>query len=255
MVVVPNGSIYFWMFSQGLKHTDLDSILAACAHAGKYVREKDINNYWNGYYRSAINSKPSILSFSKVSSSRSFYELSYSDYPIHPWLGKPDPVNRFAPCSMSNRPLVKWTSQCMSEEDARAYASLEGSTYIGENLYGTKFIVIDCDGDHEDKLDIETIDFLWNLSDTQCLAKPKGINEYAGYETWNDNPASFHLTFRVDKLIPTCHFPKAHIDILGNQKNCLRFLKNKVSNGKEPKDMDDATWNKLKNYIRKREEA
>ena len=54
MVEVPQGSIYFWMYEMGLKHVDLDEIRIACYSAGKNIRDKDFQNYWNGWYRSDL---------------------------------------------------------------------------------------------------------------------------------------------------------------------------------------------------------
>ena len=65
-------------------------------------------------------------------------------------------------------------------------------------------------------------------------------------------PASFHLTFAVDRVIPTMHFSKAHMDIVGNKENSLRYLKNKIWNGIEPLPMNEAIWDDIKSYVERR---
>lgn len=256
MLAVPDGSIYFWMFTQGLKQVDLDSILAACSLAGKDVRSKDIENYWNGWYRSSLHGTRDILKFPRQASSptKDFYTKSYDDYPIHPFLGKPEIQKRYVPCSNKCRPLIKWSDGCLTFDEAKDFA---GSQYVAENLYGTKFIVIDIDGDHDKQLDLETIDFGWQFFHlTESYFKIKLVQQYDGYEdTGIGKPASFHLTFKVDRLIPTMHFHKAHIDILGNEKNTLRNFKTKYWNRHEPMDMTSDTWEVIKSYIRRREEV
>ena len=254
---IPSGSIYFWMFTQGLKHVDLGHILAACNVHGKDVREKDVQNYWNGWYRSQLYGRRSALLFqtgTAVTNSRKFYEQDWADYKLHPYLGMPEIEQRYVPCNKDNKPMIKWSEGCLSKIDAIAFP---GATYMGENVKGCKFIVFDCDGDHDAKLDMETVDFMWQFAGrTHCIKKRKVVSQYEGYEDWLDNrPASFHLTFRVDRIVPTMHFHKAHIDIVGNEKNSLRYFKDKVWNGMEPADMTPEIWNMFKSYIRRREEA
>ena len=248
MIQLPEGSIYFWMYTQGLKHVPLSDIVLACQMAGVEIRQKDEQNYWNGWYRSDMYSGPrrSALEFGSVhAAGKNYFQLEYRDYPVHPYLGQPDPANRFVPCDKDNRPLIKWSSGCLEMDDARAY---KDAVYLGENLKGCKFIVVDCDGDHGDELDLDTIRFLSQFR-THRLSKPGDENTVDGM------PVSFHLTFRVDRVIPTMHFPKAHVDIVGNRHNSLRYFKNKEWNGVEPIDMTDEIWDEIKSYIRTREES
>lgn len=250
---VPEGSIYFWMFTQGIKATPLDHVLAACQSAGKHVRQKDVDNYMNGYVRSNLKGKRSVLLFPKINHTKEYFTKKYEEYEMHPHLGLPEPRERFVPLSRNSKPLIKWSDGGMTFSKAKRKGK-----FVGENLLGCKHIVIDVDGDHESELDIETIEFFWSLG---CLShrldKPKAIKEYPGYEDdmiHGDMPASFHLTFRVDRLIPTMHFPKAHVDILGNRNNTMRMYKNKKWNGRKPLDMTPTLWEEIKRYIRYREE-
>ena len=50
------------------------------------------------------------------------------------------------------------------------------------------------------------------------------------------------------------HFPKAHIDIIGNQVNSLRYLKTKSWNGMVPMRMTAKIWNEITDYIKIRNE-
>ena len=54
MIEVPEDSIYFWMYTQGLKHVNLEDIELACKAIGKDIREEEVKNYWNGWYRSDL---------------------------------------------------------------------------------------------------------------------------------------------------------------------------------------------------------
>ena len=81
------------------------------------------------------------------------------------------------------------------------------------------------------------------------------MNDVERYEGYPINaPVSFHLSFMVDRVIPTMHFPKAHIDIIGNQVNSLRYLKTKRWNGMVPMMMTAKIWNEITDYIRMRNE-
>lgn len=253
---VPNGSIYHWMYKQGLKHVDLTDIEIAVKALGIGIREKDYANYWNGYYNSDLY-KSDIFMLKRgnsqlVSSSVKFFDAPYSSYPEHPYLDMPEIENRWVPCNGNNKPMIQWSQGCMTLADAKAKV---GQVYLGENLKGCKFIVIDCDGDHDEgRFDWDTIEFLWKFSKvTHCLMKPKMIRDYKGAPNIN-RPASFHITFAVDRIIPTMHFPYAHIDIVGNEKNSLRYIKNKIWNGLNPIPMTDEIWGQLQQYIKQRKE-
>lgn len=252
---IPEGSIYFWMYNQGLKHVPWQQLEFELRMAGKEIRKKDSDNYWNGWHRSSLydhGDEWTVRRESFVSASKGYFDKAWDDYEPHPMLDLPEPRNRFVPCNKANKPMIPWGEGCMTLVDAKAKM---GMVYLAENLKGTKRIVVDCDGDHEEKLDGRTIWFLSKYLDkTHVLAKPKKVCEYEGYEsTGIDLPASFHLTFMVDRLVPTMHFPKAHIDIAGNAKNQLRYFKNKVWNGLEPAPMTPEIWEDIKRYIEGRE--
>lgn len=252
ILVSPNESIYHIMYVWGLKHYDLRDIEAECAKVGKDIRRKDYDNYWNGWHRSSLYHGPGadnmfMLTREKpriTGASREYFDLGYNDYPEHPWDdGIPEVQERWVPCSAENKPLIPWSQGCMTIGDA---VSMSRQVYLAENLKGTHTIVIDCDGNHGEELDLETMYFLnkWR-SMTHCIVKP-------GYS--GDVPESFHLTFSVDRIIPTMHFPYAHIDFVGNQKNSLRYWKNKQWNHVEPAPMTEAWWQEIQGYIKYRKE-
>lgn len=251
MLEIPDGSIYFEMYKWGLKHIPLVEIEAACRRCGKDLRLKDYENYRNGWYRSDLYGRDKgvfdlTLERRPQAASKGYFEKEYSDYPLHPYSDMQGEIlNRFIPCNADNKPMIKWGNGCMTKEDAEA---MPGQKYLAENLKGCRFIVIDCDGDHDpEKLDFETMEFLnpyRNL--THTLAKPK---------LWMSIPTSFHLTFLADRVIPTMHFSKSHIDICGNKENQLRYFKTKIWNGRKPTPMTDEIWRDIRDYIRRREEA
>ena len=253
---VPDGSVYFWMYTQGLAQVPLDSIEEAVEQAGKQLRDKDIENYWNGWYRHNLyQASRDIMSFDGMDRMLA-KSNDLTSYPIHPLLDKPEILNRWVPCSSEGKPLFKWGKGCLTKVDAMC---MRGCKTLAENLKGTKFLVIDCDGDHDkQKLDLDTIEFMAQFrSKTHCLSKPKKCWEYGNIASLVDRkafnlPASFHLTFITDRVIPTMHFPHAHVDIIGNKMNSLRYLKNKEWNGIEPIAMTPGIWRTIMEYIDER---
>lgn len=260
-ILVPEGSIYFDCFKWGLRHIPLADVEAAVKLSGKEMRKKDVDNYWAGWFKSDLYHEDDegsiwLLNKPKPAStpSTSFLTKSYGDYPENPLKDLPEIENRWVPCSETNAPMIKWSQGCMTLSDARAWPR---SVYLAENTKGTKRIIIDCDGDHGLTLDFETIRFLSKFKTmTHCMSKPKSICEYEGYEdTGIKEPASFHLTFSTDRLIPTMHFAFAGIDIIGNEKNSLRYLKNKIWNGVDPASMTEEIWKELQEFIRRRKDG
>lgn len=242
-------SIYLWMYRQGLSGVNADYLLDQLRLNGKPIRQKD----WDNYLRGLANHQPPNM-FMPTSSCNPYFDLAYSEYPEHPIKSGPEIANRWVPCSETGAPLIKWGQGCMTKIDAMCMLN---SKTLAENLRGTRMLVIDCDGDHtEGILDFETIRFLSKyMSKTHCLSKPKKVEEYNVANTPRDLaklPASFHLTFKIDRIIPTMHFPKAHIDIVGNKANSLRYLKNKVWNNAQPIMMTDEIWKDIQEFIARR---
>ena len=257
-IPIPDGSIYFWMYSMGLRHIPYDEVANGLVAEGIEIRQKDEQNFWNGWYNSDLYHGDGRDDLTLLKPRRSgkfvgtqFLTTKWKDYPVHPYLGLPEVENRWVPCSDRNKPLIKWSNGCMGIQEARLWP---WSVYLAENLKGTQHIVIDCDGDHGKDLDMETIDFLWRWSDlTHRMDKPKPIAAYPGYEASCDfRPASFHLTFSVDKVVPTMHFPESGIDIVGNRANSLRYMKDKIWNGKPMAPMTEDLWAELQAYVRSR---
>lgn len=246
---IPNAgcSIYLWMFKCGLKHIQWDEIVNALAKTTHKIREKDAANYWRGWYKSDLYNggmhTVSILNIKNDTNIKPFYETKYSDYPQHPFLDQPEITNRYVPCNEQGIPLIKWSNGCLSLSDAKAFRHQK---YIGENLKGTKYIVLDIDGDHGDCVWKDSIKaFNAYRYSTHTLVKPQQDNKVISY----------HLTFKVDRVIPTMHFPNAHVDIIGNKCNSIRYFKNKKWNGLEPLQMTDDIWETIKLRIKGLEET
>lgn len=246
---VPDGSIYFWCYTQGLKHVYLSEVETAVEAAGKRMRQKDYDNYWNGWRNSNRDDNGeykhrSILDIEPMHRSpNTFYVMEYSEYPDLP--SDESPEDRFIPVNKEGKPMIKWGKGGMKMDDA---LFMYGCCSLAENMKGCNFICIDIDGDHdEDNLDIETIKFGHRLSFlTRTYIKPKYIEEYK-------TSPSMHVMFKVDRVIPTRHFPNAHIDILGNKENQARYHKDKLSNYRPMLEMNDCIWNEIVNYIKRRE--
>lgn len=257
MVPDPGESIYFWMYRQGLRQRPLEDVTVDLMMNGHTIRPKDLRNYWNGWYRSELHASTVIDQPMSVLHRRG--PMRYSDYPQHPFKGKPEYQDCFVPCSRDNRPLVKWSKGTMSLQDARAWPGCE---YLAENMKGAQRIVIDIDGDHGGSLDIDVLGFFDRFRDVTCCHEKRDIvfdwYEQRG-EEWCGGlheamlPTSYHLTFGVDRVIPTMHFPKAHVDIIGNRVNSLRYFKDKRYNGLPPLMMDDDIWDEITGYIEERE--
>lgn len=249
---IPDGSIYFWMYTQGLKHVPIEDIDAACRAKGVAIRDKDLQNWINGWMRSdrTTGEKPEFDS--PFMAGKNYFNQELYQYPINPAITVGERTDCWVPCNKDNKPMIKWSTGCYTKADAKA---LRGCVYLGENMKDLHHIVIDCDGDHGG-LHFDTIGFLSKYMDkTHCLVKPKLLQEYGEPipEYMWGLPASFHLTFRTDRSIPTQHFPKAHIDIVGNRNNSLRYWKNKQWNGIEPIWLTPEIWDDIRDFVRRKE--
>jgi len=98
------------------------------------------------------------------------------------------------------------------------------------------------DGDHGGGVDEETLRFFEPYrKETHCLSRP------------GPEPClSYHLTYITDRVIPTMHFPQAHVDVIGNARNSLRYRKDKAYNGVPALHMDWLTWHGIKTYLERR---
>lgn len=265
MIPKPGQSIYMWMYRQGLQQRPIEDVVMDCILEGHDIRNKDMRNYWNGWYRHDLYFKhggdachPDEGIAGMPERLAAYTALDWEDYPEHPYLGKPEVQNCFVPCNGDNRPMVKWGRGTMTLADARAWP---GCVYLAENMKGAQRIVIDVDGDHGGGLDIETIEFFSRWMDlTCCHSKPELVAdwylEHEGYIHMNlhtaELPVSYHLTFGVDRVVPTMHFPAAHVDVIGNRRNSLRYFKNKVYNGLPPLRMTGEIWDEVMDFIERR---
>ena len=258
MEPVPTGSLYLWMYRQGRHGISAESMAAALAEIP--VRDKDWANYWRGWYTWELYKSRAYDALAIDRCRENPWDKPYTSYPVHPYIGKPDVPNRWVPCNEANKPMIKWGQGCMTIGDAKAK---RGQVYLAENLKATKLIVIDVDGDHgwpKTGLDMQAISYFAELTSIpHTLSKPKLVYDYDGFDAITDLglatlPASYHLTFKVDRVIPTMHFPKAHVDIVGNKENSLRYWKDKIWNGMQPHEMPDDIWEFIMRFIEERQE-
>lgn len=266
MLEVPSygESIYFWCYRCGLAGIEWSNVEQMATSAGHSIRPKDYNNWLNGANKHGTYSAGGFKAVTKSWSdayvrSPKGYDLLYPELPNHPCLDYQPILDRWVPCNQDNKPMIKWSKERMTREAAEA---VEGQKYLGENLMGTDMIVFDIDGDHgEGVIDAELIRFaLPYISKTHTLIKPRLIGDYPPERIGQAydlvaHSASFHLLFKVDKVIPTMHFPKAHIDLIGNRVNTLRYRKNKVWNGLKPMIMTPDIWSDIMRFIRERQES
>lgn len=229
---------YFWFYKQGLIHRNLSDVCAECVASGKPVKQKYLDNYWRGWNNSMLyggQEDPFAQASVIPQEHRAIYK-EYMDYPQAAMV--PEPAQRWVPCSESNKPLIKWGRGCMTKADAMVQPHQK---YLAENLKGCRHIVIDIDGDHGGS-DLDVVRYFSKYKDkTLCHEKPM-----------DGECLSYHLTFTVDKVIPTMHFPEAHLDICGNAGNQLRYFKNKVSNNRQPMRMTQEVWEDIWNFIERR---
>lgn len=254
------GSIYTWMYRQGLKGRDLGDVISEIVANGHAIREKDERNYWNGMHNRQLYQGPrSVLSIPVGMRSRA---MRYSDYPMHPYLGQPEIANRWVPMDADMHPMIRWSLGCMCLSDAKHFSKLSHgrfieASYVSENLKGTKLIAIDVDGDHDGELDIDAIETFAPLMDlTASFYKRDIVLDHVEPGAYDlrilSLPTSYHLIFSVDRLIPTMHFPAAHVDVVGNTANSLRHCKDKIYNGLKPSPMTDEIWDYMLDYIERR---
>ena len=253
MIAPPSDqSIYLWMYRKGLAMVPLNEVTAAVILAGHVLRGKDVRNYWNGWYRRVLYGSAPASSLLTTPQGRA--PLAYDSYPEHPFLGLPEIANRWVPCNRDNRPMIRWGQGCMTLVDAR---SMRGCEYVAENLRGTRLMVIDVDGDHDDTLDVDALRFFARWRDETCCHDKRRLVLDATEDEQYDLatmalPTSYHLTFYTDRVIPTMHFPAAHVDVIGNQRNSLRYFKDKLWNGLPPMPMTAETWDDIFDWIERR---
>lgn len=250
MIPPAGSSIYMWMYRQGLRQRPWQDVMADCLLEGHGIRQKDWRNYWNGWYRHDLYFSGK-ANMSEVMGS---HPLRWEDYPVHPYLGQPENLECFVPCSKDNKPMVKWGKGCMTLADARAWP---GSVYLAENMKGAQRIVIDVDGDHSLPVDVELLRFFDKWRELTCCHEKRTIVLDVDPGPWDLRtcclPTSYHLTFAVDRVVPTMHFARAHVDVVGNRANSLRYFKDKVYNGLPAMQMDGETWDEIMDWIERRE--
>ena len=233
----PNESIYLDMYRWGLKQIPIEDIERECSRVGKEIRKKDYQNYYNGFNKSRMSSDPkSVLKI--IQETKGVLDKPLYDFKVNKF---EQPRARWVPCNEHGKPLIKWTQQELYQpEDVIYYPD---SFYYAENLKHCHVIVLDIDADHGNQVDEDTLRFFNRyMNKTHCLYK----------ESYDGVPKSYHLTFYTDRIIPTVHCSWAHVDILGNEGNQLRYRKNKARNGLEPMYLTPELWDEIRTYLKGR---
>lgn len=242
-------SPYIAMYRAGRTGYTIDVVTDYCARIGVPLRRKDIENFNRGVFQLQLHDMSSpnnIASGLGISLPKSqAYESKLEDFPTYPnsWIGC---EHRFFPCTSDNKPMVQWgwkpgfTPQLYKYADAKAMSPVN---WVGQNMLGQRFIVLDIDGVGHGCTDNSVIQFGSLFKDmTMVMEDPAKVG-------------SFHLYFKTDRIIPVKHFPHAKIDVMGNAVNAAVYLKSKVSNGKPMAELTSEIWNALMAYQKKRKES
>lgn len=246
------------MYNAGLYAVPEAELFNELARAGKQIRQKDIDNYHRGLDKSYFTDTSTTPASDPRRSFRinannqnnTFTNVRLSDLPRSNQLH--DYERRWVPCNADNKPMVRWSENLMTREEAKEYP---GSVYLAESMVNTPFIVFDIDGDHDDVLHLDLINTFYEMIyQTHALCKTRTVescimSDSSEYIPLWDAPTSFHLTFYTDRIIPTKHFTNACIDLLGNQRNQLRYRKTKVWNGVYPVKLTEEIWHEFMRYI------
>lgn len=248
---VPAGSIYVWCYKQGLRGVSWEQILTALAPFKIKPRRKDYDNWRAGNKRSTgqeyrHESLGLPLEIEGEIDPRIVPNLS--SYPLLECDSQWFETTRWVPCSINNKPLVKWTEVRCTFKEALDWP---GAKYLAENLKGCRWIVLDFDIDHDpENIDLELREFgLQLLRDhpTQALYKPHWMG--------------FHLSYWTNRDIRTKHLPHVRIDICGNSPTAivpstgkvtsgqLRYFKTKESNDiAYHAELTEEIWKKIQDY-------
>jgi len=265
----PSEGVMIWTFIQGLKGRDW-SEFASSPLPKRYQNETRYRelykNWMNGYQRHWLYGRnydftKELPPFIGESDLLRKEWKNLDDYPLYKGWEKDglpcfDPTgveNRWVPC-IGTRPLIRWGSGCMSEAEARAWPK---ATDLAENLYGTRCVCVDIDGDHGDELYWPVIKLGADLARSgrpQVRAAKRKTIDHDDVKrvmgiTYLDRDmySSMHLVYYTDRVIPTQHYP--HLDIIGNERNSIIYWKDKQVISKGIKLLDNHTWRLIQDYV------
>lgn len=238
------GSPYFGMFWAGYYGIPLDDCIAKCSRNGIPLRQKDIQSYQDGMFKSGMGTIGMMPTVQRPKGP-CFEDVRLEDYPALPigWVGT---ERRFFPCTEDNKPMQKWgwsrdyTPELYLKHDAKA---LSPCGWVGQNMLYQNFVVFDIDGRGHGCDDPEVIAFGNKFRDTTLTMEDPA------------KPGSFHLYFKTNRLIPVRHFPWAKLDLMGNAVNAAVYMKDKQSNGMPMRELDEHVWQELVKYQLGRKET
>lgn len=242
----PGESPYMNMYIAGIKGIPLEIVGAYLQKIRVAIRQKDIDQWKAGFYRSKEAKDYRKLNPASIlpdyRPTPPVETLKLSDFQMFPdeWKGI---EKRFFPCTPDNRPMRKWGWKdgfIPELYDMQTARSLSPCGWVGQNMLYQRFVVLDIDGAGHGCIDEDVIRFgsLFK-SMTLTLEDP-------------NKPGSFHLYFETDRLIPVKHFPHAKIDFMGNAVNAAVYFKNKVPNGKPMAKLTEGIWSTIIAYQSKR---
>ncbi len=106
---LPDGSIYFWMYIEGLKHTPIEEIQKACDAAGIVIRPKDMQNWVNGWMRSDRTTGVRPDGSGAFVKGKNYFNQELYEYPENPSMAIGERTDCWVPCNKDNKPLIKWS--------------------------------------------------------------------------------------------------------------------------------------------------
>lgn len=246
----PGESPYYAMYKAGLAGVDIEEVTRLLYSYGVPVRKKDLENYSRGRFNhdSSYRSNPQrslinpIVPTLSLSASVATKPSRLSEFPLWPCTHEPA-EERWFPCDENNAPMQRWgykdgyAPTLYTRDEALA---LSKCGYVGQNMLGQRFVVIDIDGVGHGDIDYPVISWGMRYKDiTESWENPK-------------KPGSFHLYFWTSRKIPVMHFPYAKLDFMGNATNAAVYTKSKRSNNKPRMFLTEDIWQDLMEYVRSR---
>jgi hypothetical protein len=217
-------------YLEGVKGSMWDEVVQAALTEKIVLSKQHYEMHQRGALKHQIEARSTMPDYPPTP----FFESKLDDYPRHVF---DENIVRFFPANEKGCKSMdgwRWSKYLLTKERAEIKAP---TGLVGENLRSQPFICLDIDGDHGDEIDEELLEW---------------ANQFKGTtEVWEARPTSYHIIFGVDRIIPTRHFPYAHIDILGNYTNQARFLKDKRAYGLRS-CLTESIWEEIKCYVKER---
>lgn len=245
----PGASAYFAMFRAGINDVPLEEAVQYCTDNGILIREKDIRSWQDGKskrdfkeYRDKGGINIPMLPVSAIQVAK--HDMKLDEFPMYEE-GYVAPEKKWFPCTADNKPMQRWgykddyTPTLYTRETAEALAPTK---FVGQNMLGQRYVVIDIDGVGHGTRDEQVIAFGNKYKDKT--------------EVWEDpnKVGSFHLYFWTSRKLPVIHSHVGKLDFMGNNVNAAVYTKNKQPNGIRRAFLTEEIWEDLKAYMQARHE-